>query len=53
MSFFTYQNNAPNILVNMISQAGPRWTGSVAMNCDVVDDYGLIPILRDGIQDGL
>ena len=43
-----------NTVVNMISQSGTRWQGSVPLNCDVVDDFGLIEIyetvLKRGIQ---
>ncbi|MCA9446342.1 MAG: hypothetical protein KC931_04450, partial [Candidatus Omnitrophica bacterium] len=39
-----------NTQVNMISQAGPRWEGSVALNCDSVDDFGLIEIYETVYQ---
>ncbi len=43
-SFASFSTGAPNRLVSMISQAGPRWTGSVPLNCDNLDAFGLIPI---------
>jgi len=42
-SFFAYIHEI-NTIISMISQAGPRWEGSIPMNCDNIDDYGLIEI---------
>jgi len=43
-SFFSYNDKIVNTVVSMISQAGPRWEGSVPMNCQNLDQYGLIEI---------
>jgi len=43
-AFASFGVDAPNTIVSMISQAGPRWTGSVPLNCDILDDFGLIEI---------
>lgn len=42
--FAAFGSGTPNTIVSMISQAGPRWTGDVPLNCDNLDDFGLIPI---------
>ncbi len=51
-SFASFGTGAPNTLVSMISQAGPRWTGSVPLNCDNLDDFGLIPIYETVLNRG-
>ncbi|HPO12381.1 MAG TPA: Calx-beta domain-containing protein [Candidatus Hydrogenedentes bacterium] len=50
--FASFGTEAPNTLVSMISQAGPRWTGSVPLNCDNLDDFGLIPIYETVLNRG-
>jgi hypothetical protein len=46
-SFLAFQSaDSPNNIVSMISQAGPRFTGSLPLNCDNIDDFGLIPIYQ-------
>lgn len=42
-----------NTTVNMISQAGPRWEGSVALNCSNVDSFGLIEIYETVLKRGM
>ena len=51
-SFASFQDDQINTLVSMISQAGPRWTGSVPLNCDNLDDFGLIPIYETVLNRG-
>jgi hypothetical protein len=43
-SFASFGSEAPNRIVSMISQAGPRWDGDVPLSCETIDDFGLIPI---------
>ena len=43
-AFASFGSEAPNRLVSMISQAGPRWDGDVPLSCENIDDFGLIPI---------
>jgi len=43
----------PNRIVSMISQAGPRWTGNLPLNCDNLDDFGLIPIYETVLGRGM
>ncbi|MEK7794605.1 MAG: hypothetical protein AAB353_08745, partial [Candidatus Hydrogenedentota bacterium] len=43
-SFASFGNQQVNTLVSMISQAGPRFSGSVPLNCNDLDAVGLIPI---------
>ena len=42
-----------NTMVNMISQAGTRWVGDTALNCDSVDDFGLIEIYETVLRRGI
>jgi hypothetical protein len=45
-AFASFGVEAPNRIVSMISQAGPRWEGAVPLTCDGIDDFGLIPIYQ-------
>lgn len=51
-SFATFNADAPNTIVSMISQAGPRFTGSVPLSCDNLDAFGLIPIYETVLNRG-
>lgn len=51
-SFATFGLDAPNTIVSMISQAGPRFTGSIPLNCDDLDAFGLIPIYETVLNRG-
>jgi hypothetical protein len=51
-SFASFGAGAPNTLVSMISQAGPRFTGSLPLNCDNLDAFGLIPIYQTVLNRG-
>src|SRR5690606_20428698 len=37
-------NNPVSTDVSMLTQAGPRWEGDVALNIDNINDFGLIEI---------
>jgi len=53
-SFAQFQSSdEPNRIVSMISQAGPRFTGSLPLNCDNLDDFGLIPIYQTVMNRGM
>ncbi|HKX60671.1 MAG TPA: hypothetical protein VJS65_02490, partial [Verrucomicrobiae bacterium] len=49
-----YENAEINTIVSMISQAGPRYVGNVALNLEAINDSGLIEtyetILKRGIE---
>ncbi len=45
-------NNAVNTDVSLITQAGPRWEGNIALNLDVIDDFGLIEIYETVLNRG-
>ncbi|MBI1319167.1 MAG: hypothetical protein GC168_09485 [Candidatus Hydrogenedens sp.] len=51
-SFASFGAGAPNTLVSMISQAGPRYTGALPLNCDNLDAFGLIPIYQTVLNRG-
>ncbi len=51
-SFASFNADAPNTIISMISQAGPRFTGSVPLNCDNLDAFGLIPIYETVLNRG-
>lgn len=51
-SFATFGAPAPNTLVSMLSQAGPRYTGSLPLNCKDLDSFGLIPIYETVLDRG-
>lgn len=51
-SFASFQNSAPNTVVSMISQAGPPFSGAVALNCGDLDSLGLIPIYATVLDRG-
>jgi hypothetical protein len=38
--------------VSMLTQAGPRWEGDVALNLDAINDYGLIEIYETVLRRG-
>jgi hypothetical protein len=45
--------NAVDTNVSMISQAGPRWEGNVALNLQAVQDAGLIEIYETVLKRGI
>ncbi len=45
-------NNQVNTDVSIITQAGPRWEGDVALNLDTINDYGLIEIYETILRRG-
>ena len=45
-------NNPANTTGNIISQAGPRWEGDVALNLDSLNNYGLIEIYETILNRG-
>lgn len=51
--FFQYQNQVVNTIVSMIAQAGRRFAGAVALNCDVLDEFGLIEIYETVLRRGI
>jgi len=50
--FAAFSENAPNVIGNMLSLAGPRFTGSVPLNCENLDGFGLIPIYSTVLNRG-
>ncbi len=45
-------NNRVNTDVSVITQAGRRWEGDVALNLDTIDNYGLIEIYETVLRRG-
>ena len=45
-------NNQANTSVSMLTQAGRRWEGDVALNIDSMNDYGLIEIYETILRRG-
>jgi hypothetical protein len=45
-------NNRVNTTVSIISQAGHRWEGDVALNLDTINKYGLIEIYETVLRRG-
>jgi hypothetical protein len=50
-NFFSYREDI-NTSVSMISQAGPRWEGSVPLICKNLYDYGLLEIYETVLKRG-
>ncbi len=48
-----YQNTTVNTIVSMISQAGPRWAGSVPLNQEAANASGLIEIYETVLKRGM
>jgi hypothetical protein len=48
-----YQNATVNTIVSMISQAGSRAVGDVALNLEAVDDAGLIEVYETVLRRGM
>jgi FG-GAP repeat len=51
--FSSYRDREVNTVVDMISQAGPRWVGDIPFNQDALDDFGLIEIYETVLRRGL
>ena len=45
-------NNAVNTDVSLLTQAGRRWEGDVALNLDTINNYGLIEIYETVLRRG-
>jgi len=45
-------NNSVNTDVSMLTQAGTRWEGSIALNSDSINNYGLIEIYETVLRRG-
>ena len=45
-------NNSVNTEVSLLSQAGPRWEGNVALNAESINNYGLIAIYETVLNRG-
>ena len=45
-------NNRVDTGVSMLTQAGPRWEGDVALNMDSINDFGLIEIYETVLNRG-
>ncbi len=45
-------NNAVDTDASMLTLAGPRWEGNVALNSDTIDDFGLIEIYETVLNRG-
>ncbi len=52
-SFFDFGDRVVNTIVSMISQAGERWTGNIPLNCNNIDDFGLIEIYETVLKRGI
>lgn len=46
------QDNEVNTVVSMISQAGPRWVGDIALNLNNINEHGLIEIYETILKRG-
>ena len=46
------KNTSVNSIVSMLSQAGPRWTGNVALNLKAANKFGLIEIYETVLNRG-
>ncbi len=45
-------NNRVNTDASLLTQAGPRWEGDVALNLDTINNYGLIEIYETVLRRG-
>ncbi|MDZ8119881.1 hypothetical protein P9H32_14725 [Pontiella sp. NLcol2] len=45
-------NNRVNTDVSILTQAGPRWEGDIALNLETINDYGLIEIYETVLRRG-
>lgn len=45
-------NNAVNTDVSLLTQAGRRWEGDIALNADTINNYGLIEIYETVLRRG-
>lgn len=52
-TFFSYKDRTVNTVVDMISQAGPPWAGSVPLNCLNLDGFGLIETYQTVLNRGV
>ena len=48
-----YENSEINTIVSMISQAGPRYVGNVALNLDAINNSGLIETYETVLKRGI
>lgn len=48
-----YQNRTINSIVSMISEAGKRFAGDIALNCITIDKFGLIEIYETVLRRGI
>lgn len=48
-----YDDYEVNTIANMLAQSGTRWIGSVPLNTDAVDDFGLISVYETILQRGI
>ncbi|HEY5912361.1 MAG TPA: hypothetical protein VJA21_17305 [Verrucomicrobiae bacterium] len=51
--FRDYENSTVNTIVNMISQAGPRWSGNVPLDPQAANSLGLIEIYETVLNRGI
>jgi len=51
-SFASFKDGEVNTLVSMISQAGPRFAGNVALNCSDLDSLGLLELYETVLNRG-
>lgn len=45
-------NNSVSTEISMLTQAGPRWEGDIALNLDSINDYGLIEVYETVLNRG-
>lgn len=48
----SYRDNQVNTVVNMLSQAGPRWEGNIPLNAAAANEFGLIEIYETVLRRG-
>lgn len=51
--FLQYQNLTINSIISMIAEAGKRYEGDVALNCEAIDNFGLIEIYETVLRRGI
>ena len=52
-AFFDFGEQPVNTIVSMISQAGARWAGNTPLNCNNINDFGLIEIYETVLGRGV
>ncbi|HPB31652.1 MAG TPA: hypothetical protein PLB62_09370, partial [Candidatus Sumerlaeota bacterium] len=51
--FLQYQTREINTIVSMLAEAGRRFNGDVALNCETIDNFGLLEIYETVLRRGI